>query len=135
MGGHTDNINTLALSLDDTLLVSGSDDGRVRVWNIAGTEPAYWRFVRSFVRPSPFRIKVTSVAINQDKTKIFRGDSHGDIKIWDISSLDSKSWHFLKTLPCLSQVRSLAISPDNKHLYSGSEDSTMSSDSNSEKLY
>ena len=74
--GHTDWIYSVAISPDNTKIVSGSLDRSIRVWNIESGNlintlegHTYW---------------VISVAINPDNKKIVSRSYDNTIKIWDI---------------------------------------------------
>src|SRR5207244_2418061 len=74
--GHTSQINSVAFSPDGTLVVSGSSDETVRVWDSQTGDsvlsPLKWHTGR-----------VNSVAFSPDGTRIVSGAYDNTIVMWD----------------------------------------------------
>ena len=110
---HTDMVWSVALSQDEQKLVSGSEDGTIKVWDLNtgqlnGTIDAQAGAVRS-------------VAISADGTTLVSGHGDGTIKAWDLAT--GKLRYTLAGHT--SSVWSVALSRDGKTLVSGSEDSSI----------
>lgn len=108
--GHSDVVESVAISPNGQILVSGSSDGTIKVWNlVTGLE---------IFTIKGHRDNVTSVAINPDG-KTFVSCDGSDIKVWNLST-------GLELLTITSKfifANSIAISPDGQTLVSGSDSS------------
>jgi WD40 repeat protein len=74
--GHEDSVNSVAFSPDGKLIVSGSDDNTVRLWDIKGNRVA-----------QPFQgheDSVNSVAFSPDGKLIVSGSGDKTVRLWDI---------------------------------------------------
>ncbi|KAF9471000.1 hypothetical protein BDN70DRAFT_939263, partial [Pholiota conissans] len=90
-------VNTIALSSNGKYLVSGLDDGTVRVWD------------------------ASTVAFSSDNKRIVSGSADRTVRVWDASTGEE-----LKVLQGHGNyVRSVAFSSDNKQIVSGSDDKTV----------
>ena len=74
LSGHTDSVSSLSFSRDGTLLISGSWDGAIKVWDIqtGGIAKSFHGFDR-----------VRSVSISPDAITIASGSESG-ILLWDL---------------------------------------------------
>jgi len=106
--GHTDRVQSVAISPNGQTLVSGSHDNTIKVWNLAtGKEE---RTLTGHTN------NVNSVAISPDGQILVSASSDGRIKIWNLSTGKEE-----RTLTAhRSDVNSVAISPDGQTLVSGS---------------
>ncbi|MGI2909362.1 protein kinase domain-containing protein [Tolypothrix sp. VBCCA 56010] len=114
--GHTDLIcgeNCIAISRDNSTLVSGSHDKTIKIWNLAdGT------LIRTLTGHSNW---VCSVAISPDGQTLVSASADKTIKIWNLAD-----GTLIRTLTGHSTwVCSVAISPDGQTLVSGSFDKTI----------
>ncbi|MBO0792395.1 MAG: NACHT domain-containing protein, partial [Ktedonobacteraceae bacterium] len=111
--GHTDGVWSLSISQDERLLVSGSDDQTVRVWDLASGA-----CLRTITTHSN---RVRATALNHHNTLLASGSDDQTIHIWDLAS-----GACLHTLTGHSgRVRALAFNPDDTLLASGSTDNTI----------
>lgn len=83
--GHTAGVNAAAFGLNGDILVTGSDDHRVAMWDRdeAGNFTA---------RPTALRGHtgtVYSVSITRDGTKVTSGSDDGTVRLWDVSEPES----------------------------------------------
>ena len=118
--GHTDNVLSVAFSPDGKILASGSEDGTIKLWDVAMGEE-----IHTLVGHTLY---VTSVAFDPDGTIIASGSFDKTIKLWDVATGEE-----IRTLTGHSKyVVSVAFSPDGKVLASASS-STL--DDNSVKLW
>lgn len=110
--GHEEVINCLDVSKrGEELLVSGSDDGYIYIW-----DSRQKRAIDEIATPFP----VTSIALTETTTELFAGSIDNDIKVWDMrnkSMIYTLSGH-------IDTVTSLQISPDQQTLLSYGHDGT-----------
>ena len=104
---HDSGIWRLAYYLPDgRRVVTGSDDGTVKVWNLEegeqeGTSMKHDR-------------EICGLAVTLDGTKIISGDGDRKIKVWDVESHELvKEWTHLEGCP------GIAISPDGRLIAAG----------------
>lgn len=104
-------INSLAFSPDGKILVSGSDDFSIKLWDVdSGKE----------LKSGKHSSRVRTVAFSPDGKLIASGDDSGIIKIWDVKTMENV------ILPRQDNaVTSLSFSPNGKTLASGSKDKTV----------
>ena len=109
--GHSSSVNSVAFSLNNDYLASGSADDTIKIWNTSD-----WSNVTIWSGDS--FSDVYSVVFS-DNNKWLASSSRDDtIKIWDTTD-----WSEIKTLTGHSNdVGSVAFSPNNKWLASGSID-------------
>jgi WD40 repeat protein len=111
--GHEDEIGSVAISNDGQTIVSGSDDGTIRLWDRQG-KPLI----------QPFRgheSEVTSVAVSDDGQTIVSGGVDGTVRLWNRQGK-------LLTEPFRGhedEIRSIAISHNGQTIVSGSIDRTV----------
>ena len=111
--GHDGSVWSVAFSPDGTRIVSGGEDGTVRLWTLDGKPAA-----------KPFKGHeggVWSVAFSPDGTRIVSGGEDGTVRLW---TLDGKP----AAEPFKGHdgsVRSVAFSPDGTRIVSGGEDGTV----------
>lgn len=106
-------INSFDFSSDGRILVSGSLDETVQLWNIIdGSKIATFKGHRNVI---------TTVAFSSDGKTIASGDGEKLIKLWDINTKRERS-----TLSGHTHgITALVFSPDGKTLASGSRDGTI----------
>ena len=75
LNGHTEGVTSVAISSDGTRIVSGSNDGTVKVWDAATGHEIF-----SF---EGHTADVMSVAISSDDTRIVSGGVDNTVKVWD----------------------------------------------------
>jgi WD40 repeat protein len=103
----------IAISQDGTLLVTGHDDGNVRLWDTATNQCLYTY--------TGHQAPVWAIAIAPDGQWFVSGGDDNTLKHWDISRgecLHTYTGH-------QNLVRSVAISPDGRWFVSGSDDNTL----------
>ena len=119
LDGHQEGVYTLGFSLDGRLIVSGSADKTVRIWNlIDGTSKVLT--INDGDSPNNDH-GVTSVAISPNGQFVAAGSLDTVVRIWDVDTaqlVDTLKGHS-------NSVYSVAFTPDGKGLVSGSLDKTL----------
>jgi WD40 repeat protein len=111
--GHTGLIYGVALSADGRLLVSGSEDATVRLWEVPGGQ--LLAAFQGHIGP------VYGVAMSADGRLLASGSEDATVRLWDAGSR-----RLLATLQGLtSGVWGVALSADGRLLASGSSDGTV----------
>jgi Prp8 binding protein len=111
--GHEEIINCLDISKrGQELLVSGSDDGYIGIWDSRQKDAL------DFIETD---FPVTAVALSEAGNEIFTGGIDNDIKVWDIR----KKAVVYSLVGHNETITSLEISPDSQSLLSNSHDSTV----------
>jgi WD40 repeat protein/sterol desaturase/sphingolipid hydroxylase (fatty acid hydroxylase superfamily) len=109
--GHKGAVRSVALSADSLRLVSGGEDGVVKVWNAATGEETL-----TFTEPTK---AVTSVALSADGKHIVAGGQDGTVRVWDATTSD-----LLTCTGHTAPVLSVAVSADGQRVVSGAADGT-----------
>jgi WD40 repeat protein len=116
LSGHSRMVNDIAWSSDASLLVSGSLDCTVRIWN-----PTTYR---SMVTLESSYGSMTSVAICPKLLTVYAG-SKGVVRAWK-NQTNTKSWTMNNDFEGHeSWVNSILVSPDGLRLTTGSDDKTI----------
>jgi WD40 repeat protein len=114
--GHTDDVICLARSLDGTLMVSGSQDTTVRLWDTKTME-----CVRVFSGHSSV---VDSVSLSNDGSMIVSASEDRSMRLWSVSTgecthvyreVRNESGFYPEFILC----KHVEFLPDNEHFVSG----------------
>lgn len=111
--GHTRTINAVTLTLDGRRVVSGSDDGTLKVWDVESGIELYTLIGHSN--------KVKAVAMTPDGRRVVSGSTDQTLKVWDIVSgteLTTLRGH-------TDEVAAVAVTADGRCAVSGSDDRTL----------
>jgi WD40 repeat protein len=130
---HSDTIRSVAFSPDGTKIVSGSDDGTIKVRREPSKSPLLGqnrtllaclavKLEQLSEKTNAHSNQITSVAFSPDGTKIVSGSWDRTIKVWDSDGLELLSE---KTNAHSSYVTSVAFSPDGTKIVSGSAEGTI----------
>jgi WD40 repeat protein/serine/threonine protein kinase len=110
--GHARAIESVAVSPDGTLIVSGAADGTVRLWSReTGEQRARFRAPRG----------AGSVAFSTDGSRIVVGQYDGTVRLWHVETQESLG--ILEGHE--SSIQSARFSPDGSRIVSGSWDKTV----------
>src|SRR6266581_3777271 len=108
-------VRSIALSPDGQRIVSGSDDGTIRVWNATTGETEAGPF-------TGHTSLVFSVAFSPDGQHIVSGSFDQTIRVWNATTGETEAGPFtVHTGP----VSSVAFSPDGQRIVSGCLDGTV----------
>jgi WD40 repeat protein len=108
-GGHA--VQSVALSPDETLAVSGTQVGRVSVVRIPSGEALGELTARDDSKAH--RDSVDSLAFSPDGELLVSGSKDGTVRLWQHQA---DNFHEIVTLPMTGPVRQVAFTPDGKQL-------------------
>ncbi|KAJ6487444.1 WD40-repeat-containing domain protein [Mycena vitilis] len=112
---HTYWVMSVAFSSDGKHIVSGSDDGTIRIWDAESGE--------QLGDPRQGHTNgVQSVAFSPDGKHIVSGSDDKSLRIWDAESGEQLGGPLEAHT---REVTSVAFSPDGKHIVSGSRDKSL----------
>lgn len=112
--GHSESINCIAMTPNGKMLVSGSEDNTLKLWNLQKH-----KYICTL---EGHEAGVKSVAFSRDGKMLVSGSADNTIKLWQLPKVKAPS----HTLTGHSDwVKCLAISPDGQILASGSQDKTI----------
>jgi WD40 repeat protein len=106
-------VRSIAFAPDGSRVVTGGQDGTIRLWDTAGAK----HLALVGVHPRP----VLTVAVSPDGRHALTGGEDQIVRLWDLDGkkeLTSFSGH-------TGSIRAIAISPDGSRAASGSEDYTV----------
>jgi WD40 repeat protein len=95
----------LALHPDGNRVVSGGEDGTVRVWDLSSHRELY-----KFTGKGG---SVHAVAVSPDRRWLAAGDASGGLRLWNLDNRQERAFAAHQ-----SGIRSVAFSPDARHLLS-----------------
>ncbi|KEZ38728.1 Pre-mRNA-splicing factor cwf17 [Scedosporium apiospermum] len=110
--GHEEVVNTLDISKrGEDLLVSGSDDGSIGIW-----DPRTKNAVDYIQTDFP----VTAVALSEAGNEVYTGSIDNDVRVWDMRKMAP----LYNLVGHQDTITSLRVSPDSQSLLSFSMDAT-----------
>lgn len=111
--GHSEKINCLGVTKDGKLLVTGSHDRSVRVWDVTSGKALF-----SFQGHTG---QVTAIAVRPDGRQAASGGDDGAVRLWPLSSTDEHRAFSEATEP----LWAVAVSPDGKRFAAAGADKTV----------
>lgn len=118
--GHSDSINTVTISPNGQIIVSGSEDNTIKLWDLNTGE--------CLATLAGHEAGVRAVAISPDGQLLVSGSADNTIKLWQLPTLENEPIcpDPIYTLTGHSdEVKCLVISHDGQMLASGSMDKTI----------
>ncbi len=115
--GHTDGVNTVAITPDSTKIVSGSYDKTLKIWDITNGTSLIGFLNRFYedMNPMPYCECVNTVAITPDGTKFISGGDNETLKIWDMVNNELQMILEVDN----SDIHVVAITSDGTNIVSG----------------
>jgi WD40 repeat protein len=113
LAGHWGPVSTVGVTPDGRRVVSGSDDGTLKVWDLESGEA-----LRTF---GGHARGVSAVAVAPNGRRIVSASYDRTLKVWDLAGNEE-----LSTLAGhAGHVRAVAMTPDGERIVSGSKDRTL----------
>jgi WD40 repeat protein len=112
--GHEKAVNVVAISPNSRRLVTGSQDGTARLWDLSAKDPAANSIILRHEQG------VTAVAISPDNRWLVTGSEEGTAQLWDLSAKDPAASSIVLLDHAAGPVEAVAISPDNRWVLTGS---------------
>jgi len=88
-GPHEAKVNSLAFNHDSTLLASCSEDGILKIWEVATGAEKMTEAVSQTTKEGVERIPLYAVAFSGDGTRLLSGGKERCIRIWDPARFDA----------------------------------------------
>ncbi|MBI5295032.1 MAG: hypothetical protein HY869_06120 [Chloroflexi bacterium] len=121
-------IYSVAYSTDSKFVVSGGQDGTIRVWEVkSGGEITRMKIEEPVYTVNySYSNRVLAVNFSPDGKYIVSGSSDNTVRIWEISTGREifRGLHYQKT-HSIGRVNSVAFSPNGKYIISGGEDNVV----------
>ena len=111
--GNASSVLAVAFSPDMKCVLSGSADGKLRLWDLSGGSPC--RLLAGHAAP------ITSVAFSPNGEYAMSSSEDKTLKLWEIGGGKDIRTFRAHTGP----VNSAAFAPDGKQIWSGGEDGTL----------
>jgi len=111
--GHTSNVRAIAITANDTQIISASGDNTVKIWDLETGQELYT--LRGHTKP------IKSVAVSPDSTQVISASADQTLRVWDLRTRQTR--FVLKGHT--QEVKAVAITPDSHYALSASEDHTL----------
>jgi WD40 repeat protein len=111
--GHSEYVSSVAVTSDSRLVVSGSGDRNIRVWDLETGQCL--RTLKTHTRP------VTAVVVTSDGSRIVSGDLGGALVVWDLNT----GMQVGRMLDHTDSIEAIAITGDSREVVSASEDRSL----------
>jgi len=126
--GHSKQVRMIAVTADGQKVASVGDDMVCRLWDTATGKILHELRGHAEQTPTYFGSMLYCCAFSRDGQHLATGDRVGHVKIWDVTSGKEVAaveapqlytWDPVQRIRSIGGVRSLAFSPDGKHLAVG----------------
>ncbi len=114
---HSSAVSCAAFSRDGTLVVTGSKDATLKLWDVATA-----RLVRTF---AGHKDDIVAVALSPDGTLAVSGSKDRTMKLWELATGRLIRTIYAHLDATGDEVSTVAFSPDGKHLLSGSRSAAL----------
>jgi len=126
-GAHEYGVASLALSENNNILFSGDNNGAIKIWNVANAKnPILLKSIDKSTTQDLHTRTIMSLTLSPDNKTLFSGSEDHSIKVWDVSDVQDPI--LITSLDKMTtpnahatKITSLALSPDNKTLFSAEE--------------
>src|ERR1051326_9015276 len=99
---HPAGVLTVALTSNDTRIITTSDDCSIRIWDLASGDPVG--------QPLTGGVDwIRAAAVTSDDTRVIAGDDTGAVRIWDLASGEQVGKPLTGNT---GRVRALAVTSD-----------------------
>ena len=126
LSGHNGRVFSVGMSLDNTLIVSGSDDQTARVWTKREAGEGETEGYDCLQVLEGHAGGIRGVAVTPNGNKIFTGSADSTVRIWDKKIGERGDLPAYCCIQVIDDhqdwVRSLYCSPDGNTLFTGSDD-------------
>jgi len=109
--GHSDAVTSVSFSPNGKMIVSGSADGMVIIWNRDGKK------IKDF---KAHEKKITSLAFSPNSEKILSASEDKTLKLWSLQGKTNATFNGHE-----DEITSFSFSPDGQKVISGSRDKTL----------
>lgn len=110
LNGHQRGVNSVDFSPDGKRIITASDDGTARLWDLSGKQLVEFKGHQKPIR---------SVSFSLDGQHIATASADGTARLWDLNGKQ-----LVEFKEHQGEVNSVSISPDGKHLATAGDDGT-----------
>jgi WD40 repeat protein len=114
--GHVGDVNAVAIAANGRHVISGGDDGTVKLWDFASGHE-----LNTFAGPDGHAGKVFAVAVSRNSRTALSGGADKTARLWELAS----GKLIAKFEGHAQSVETVAIAPDGSTAVTGSRDRTI----------
>eukprot|EP00245_Coleochaete_scutata_P004081 TRINITY_DN16308_c0_g1_i1.p1 TRINITY_DN16308_c0_g1~~TRINITY_DN16308_c0_g1_i1.p1 ORF type:complete len:363 (-),score=58.72 TRINITY_DN16308_c0_g1_i1:310-1398(-) len=109
---HSSYVNSCCPARKGPLIVSGSDDGTAKLWDMRQ---------RGCVQTFPDKYQITAVCFSENADKVLSGGIDNEVKVWDLRKAEVT----LKLVGHTDTITGMRLSPGGEYLLTNSMDCTL----------